>query len=346
MRSVEAEEGTIIEYGSPKRAKTKRERSLDEILASLNDESENAHVSVYRQAGTGKETLQLVMKCAPDEYSTIDDLLLHLRDTYGGGDYRVHVRQNGLLKANSLISVAEPLKRAAEATATGTDRAIEGILQRMDKQDQRMEMLMERLVSGSNSVPSEDAMIDRMLKYKQLFDSGPKADLGGVTAIREAVTLAKELGAEFGSAHKDEEDSGFGDLINQFAPILAKAQSQPQPKPQPQYAEPPMIEQMIASYVARNFTSGMSPYAMAEDALTYPPLVDKVLTDKAGCLAVLQANSQTLKKPAAVLWLEDVCQHLYAMHGMPSKFADAYSESEIVDNEEPADNSAEGASGD
>ncbi len=78
--------------------------SLLNVIADLGcDGVDDAKVNVYRQDEKNPHKGAFLFTCAPGDFS-----LETLRDSYGGGRYRVHARANGRVVTNRVIQIEEP----------------------------------------------------------------------------------------------------------------------------------------------------------------------------------------------------------------------------------------------
>ena len=331
---------------APNPPQTKQSKLLDEMIGGLNDDTDDAYIAVYKQLGTGKESMSLVGKWPGDYFDSKEDLLLYLRDNFnnGGetGHYRVHVRVNGKLAANNLLSV-ESMKTNNDAAPTTDNTALNAILHRMEQQDQRMAQLYQQIASANqNQQGSKREFLEEMMLYKQLFSDNKPS--GGLGEIRQALDFAREMGISVGTESDD--GGGFGNAIGQLLPVLQSAiekqPSQPQPQPQPNYQEQQKrdhdamnIQVRAALYMLlQGAKTGADAGNYADMAITNVP--ENVLKEYAfspNAFEKLCERVPDFKTHGA--WFGDFVEHLKAQYGMPSKFSAEYMDDNLTPDQNP-----------
>lgn len=312
--------------------KTSQQRKLEQVIGGLNDKTDDAYIAVYKQLGTGKESMSLVNKWPIDQFDSVDDMLIYLRDNYGAGQYRVHVRVEGKLKANNLVSVAAPL----EKTVDNADGAIGQVLLAMEQQNQRFMQLVNSLQNrGPSEDEQEEKMLRKMMLYKQLFASdAPQA--GGFKEILGTIEGLKQLGINVGvGGSSEEKEDSLVNILEKAAPIVTAAltqnaqnpQVQPKPNPQARHPDMNMIKKMQLKaglgMLIKGAQSGGDPYDYAAmvgqqvDSATIKGFLDdplnyqKVLSLDPACAAHKE-------------WFDDLLEHVKAQNGRPSKFDGEY----------------------
>lgn len=315
--------------------KTKHEQKLEDILAGLNSASENAYIALYRQNGTGKESLTFLKKFPADKFEGMEDILEYLSTQHGGGDYRIHVRINGKLAANNLVSVEEPKK--VEETR-GADPALNAILAQMDKQNQMIAGLYQQLTEQKTSnQPDRRAWLEEMMMYKQLFASPQQS--GGIGQINEAIGFLKEIGVNVGGVQEEKEE-GFGDILKNALPLLQTAISQPQPQTPPRQnpsERPEMRDNMLKMQIKMAVDMAVKNAARGGDPATFADMCDAQLGHNAVKLVSDPTVMDTLKayNPGVSQheqWFSDVIEHVRAINGLPSRFSSEY-DAETIDAE-------------
>lgn len=330
--------------------KTRADSMLEDLLEELNDTSDNVSLRILRQTGTGKEQMQFVESMAPDKY-TADELQEYLRDAYGAGDYRLQVRRNGKIFANRLVSIAAKRNVSRETTG-GDNTALLAVLERMDRQDKAMQMMMQQMQNqqqqGGNS---KKEFLEEMMIYKQLFaDNAPK-HTGGFGEIMQTVEGLKGLGINVGLPSPEDKEEGFGDMIDKLSPVLMAAFSgnqnaQPQQAPlqaNPNERSPEMMQKMKeqaqlqklkfgVGQLVNGANKGVDPSVFAELITNSyeQPLVDKYLGTPDAFKMVCQLNPNAGKHEP---WFTDLKEHINALYGRPSKFADLYSDFQTDEND-------------
>lgn len=195
---------------------------LDELSAVL-DEGEDADAatcSVYRLHPNEKPGY--LFKCPVPAFS-ID----RLRDEFGGGSFRVFVRDaRQRIRARRDLRIEAPrmppsspvdvrpqvqdAPNAIEVQLSGLTRAVEALLAAQVRQAQAAPAL------------TEDQMLERMLRYKQLFGTPPASGSGG-EAVLAAFTQGMEMAGRFAD---DSREKSTTDILHtavaEFAPALAQ----------------------------------------------------------------------------------------------------------------------------
>jgi len=217
----------------PAELKTDYEKKLDSLLESMNSDEE-AMMSVYRQRGSGKESMSFLDSFPADKY-THPEILMFLKNKYGSGDYRVQVRINGRLRINKLLCV-EAAKTQDDTAGGNTLAGVSDLLGTlMSRQDQ----LFAQMQAPQNS---EEDIIKKMMLYKELFAGNQVVQTNPMTQLTETLGVLETLGVQIGGS--DDQDDGFGSLIEKLSPLISYGMgermdgSQPQPQPQPQPQQP------------------------------------------------------------------------------------------------------------
>jgi hypothetical protein len=301
----------------------------ESLISALNDVSGTASVSIHRQNGNGKEALTFLDSFAPDKF-TPEDLLQYIKNTYGSGDYRIHIRENGKLKANRHVSIEAPRIVPRETQGNSDLRELVAVIQ---QQQQQMLAVFREMQNPQNT---EDQMIERMLKYKALF--GGNQQSRGFGEIIETVNGLKMLGINVGGIQTEpqEKEEGFGDILEKMAPIVtAMVQSSannPQPQQQPVYKPNPQPRQNPMQLALKLGIAALLKAARnkADTAFYADVVMDQLPEDKIGLLltpdALAQLESLEPKVKEHREWFADVIEHIKGMNGAPSKYADLYAE--------------------
>lgn len=300
--------------------KTTAEVKYDDLVSSLNDTSDDSEVILYRQNGSGKTKMTFLESFPVDQYA-YSELLKYVRDSYGAGDYRVHIRSNKRLVANRLISIEMPKGPTIQSLSPAGEAA--SILQTVLDRQEKMHQQMMDLMSRQNEPQSRMDMLQEMLLFKQLFDNGSNAR-DPVQQMRETLGLLTDMGMEIGGIKKDDEP-GFGDLLEKMTPLLTAAVSQPQRhnvRNDPMFAQKLALKTGVAQLLrAAAKGSAREPYAelvldqvseeMVKDFITSPDAMEKMI----------KLEPKTAHYRA---WFLDLAEHVKAALGMPSQYADLY----------------------
>jgi hypothetical protein len=332
---IEADIQDIEHYEVPATPLTHADIATESLVLALNDVGASASVSIHRQNGNGKEALTFLDSFAPDKF-TPDDLLQHIKNTYGSGDYRIHIRENGKLKANRHVSIEAPRIVSRETPGNSDLRELVAVIQ---QQQQQMLAVFREMQSPQNT---EDQMIERMLKYKALFGGNQQAR--GFGEIIETVNGLKMLGINVGGIQTEpaEKEEGFGDILEKMAPIVTamvqtnnhqqhQPQPHPQPNPQPRKANPMNLALKLGIAMLLKAARNKADTAFYADVV-----MDQLPEDKIPMLlapnALEQLESVEPKVKEHREWFLDVMEHLKGMNGAPSKYADLYAE-QLTENE-------------
>ena len=319
------------------RSQTKHERKLDEILEGLNTAGESAYIALYRQPGTGKESLIFLKKFPADKFEGMEDILEYLSTHHGTGDFRIQVRVNGRLAANNLVSV-EASETPSPQISVG-DGATSALLAQIEKQNQMIAGLYQQIASArAPDDTSEEKFLQKMLMYKQLFGAQQS---GGVGQIMETVGLLKEIGVNVGGIAEEKEE-GFGDILKNALPLLQTAISQPQPQAQPNPRQnpserPEMRDNMLKMQIKMAVDMAVKNAARGGDPAMFADMCDAQLGHNAVKLVSDPTVLDTLKayNPGVAQheqWFSDVIEHVKAINGLPSRFSSEY-DSDTIDAE-------------
>lgn len=233
--------------------------ALLDVLADLGANAADALVNVYRIEPNTKK-LKYLYRCMPVEFN-----METLRDDYDGGDFRIHVKRDGLLLANKAISVETPRKKPEPlapviAPQQNNDLAVM-MMQVMQTGFEKLGTLIVEASRG-NQVPPvnpadlEDRFMNRMVMMRQLFDPGTKNDSAQLMEMfTKGITIAKELG---GGGGESSEMDVLNNAIRTLGPALAGAASLPSmaspvslPPPQQSFTNPNMLSRQSVPVAAQ-----------------------------------------------------------------------------------------------
>lgn len=248
------------------------EADLSDVLAELGG-MDDAKINIYRAGGAkGMRGGEFVDSIHPVEFS-----LQWLRDNYGGGEYRVHVRGSGRILANRVVKIAEPLKRDLPAIAPQIN-PLSGIEKLVETMQTGFMQLGQLIVKSSevNRAPAVDPMtmqqqtMQMLLTMKQFVE--PSQPQGGaadaMNMFLKGLEVAKELKGDF-----SEREPGSTDIlmkaVEAFAPAIATMAANQTPQPQPQqiraqtmpYNPAPAIPQISQPQTGDAMTSQLQQYS-------------------------------------------------------------------------------------
>lgn len=205
--------------------------ALLNTLADLGETDSNVKVNVYRvDLSKGSKGGAFLFSCDPVEFN-----FEKLRDDYGGGTYRVHVRANGGIAANRLVTIEEPRRPKIEAQAQPSQDLVAPLTTMMQAMVAGFENLGKLIVTAQPQQQSRSDMLQEMLLYKQLFEQPQQSNVNPLDFVKQGIDLAKELGTsgkETGTA-----DIVMG-LLETFGKPIAEAVATAQAT---QRANPPPV---------------------------------------------------------------------------------------------------------
>lgn len=206
--------------------------ALDAVLSELGG-IDNARVGVYRLDKGGG--MQYVATLTPDEVQGEASLLEAIRRDYGGGEYRIHVRDGAGLIANRRVSIAE--RKQQPAPDVGLAAVLTATLDRFQSQlTQALQVVQRPPVSEADA---EERVLNRMKTMAEII--GPRGG-GGVEAQALMATLTQgiELGKQMGGAGGDDGSNALmAQTLQTIAAVVIQGQQQPRrPAPGRQAAAP------------------------------------------------------------------------------------------------------------
>ena len=175
--------------------------ALMNALAEIGDDNSEATVSVYRATPEkGLKGGAFLYSCTATEFS-----LETLRDAYGGGSYRVHIKKHGKIVTggNRLVIIEEPKHSGIPFTPPTIAAS-----QNQNNESTRLIEIMQAgfnqlgQILSQNKVPAIDPaqmrrdMMSDMLAMKELFSQQQPAQSSGVGQIEmllKGIELAKEI---------------------------------------------------------------------------------------------------------------------------------------------------------
>lgn len=338
---IDADEAQLVDYEISDQKLTSADKNINALISALNDSSGTAIVGLYRQNGSGKESLVFLESFAADKYQN-DDLLMYIRNSYGSGDYRIQIREDGRLRANKLVSVETPKNVSRETS--GESPAVMQAIQTMADQIQRQNAQIQQMLQ-SKPAENEESFLNKMLVYKQLFDNGPQKSQG-MAEILQTVSGLKELGINIGGITTEKEE-GFGDMLEKFSPLLMSAMNQPQQPQQPQHQQPhpqykqnptqdkkAMFQQMKIKMGISQLLKGASKNA---DAGFYADMIVDQVGDEVAAQFITSDNAidQLIKINPKVGdykdWFVDVGEHVKGILGIEgSKYYSDYNAEDLT----------------
>lgn len=200
--------------------------AIQKVLGELGDDPSGVKVNLYRPAAQGRK-MTFLKSYAPSEFTPeavqIDFPL--------GGDFHVHVRQNGELVTRAELSI-EPLPVKPEAPPDSGAQMQPVIATMMEG----FKMLAEGMRQTQAQTQSRTEMLKEMAMMKDLFapaQSAAPAQVDQMSLVLKGMELAKQFG---GDAAPDPSGNRIWEkLIETFgapiAGIVAQAQTGAKPAP-------------------------------------------------------------------------------------------------------------------
>lgn len=199
------------------------ESALEGLLSEFSG-SGDAIVNVYRQID-GANNIAFLFKTTPTEMRG-GEIMEKLRDSYGSGDYRVHVREGHRIVGNKGFSVEAA---AVPETPAAKDNSGDMMAMMMTQMNNQQALMITAIEAFGNRTPppapdpaaQQLAMVQILATLKEIATPAqpPQAD-DGVERLIQGITLAQKLGNKEG-------ETNTSDLLmegmRQFAPAIAQA---------------------------------------------------------------------------------------------------------------------------
>lgn len=200
------------------------EMTLAEKIDELQAE-ENAVINVYRQQSGNNSKMPFLFTVPIDKY-TIPELQQYIRDNYGGGDFRIHIRDGRKVVANKLLSIEAPKDNPDPKAQQGNDLA--PVVERMMD---RMERIEERLAQPQAQPPQQDPvdlftkMAGAMAQFQQAMPQPNPQPAGQQKSLVEQLEEARRVNEMFSEMGAGKDDGGFGQLMREgLQPLIQLAQ--------------------------------------------------------------------------------------------------------------------------
>lgn len=158
---VDVDDAQYAEFAEPSEDEIEFEKFKEEFKQS----NEYAKVSVYRQPTTrdgrpGQKALTFLFEAGVEEY-TFSQLAGRLRDEYGSGTYRIHMRdKENKLKMNRAIHIEAP--KSTDVVANPTGDLIDRFSLAMSEQQERTERMLRSIIGPQSGGDAFDQMTKMM----------------------------------------------------------------------------------------------------------------------------------------------------------------------------------------
>ena len=142
--------------------------SFQKYFDELRGKDDSVSINVHRQASHGSKKLTFLFTCAPDDY-TWTELQTKIRDDFGTGEYRLHMRRGTVLCGNKSISLEKRREQASEERMASRDA---GITSLMEKMIERQDAFMERMLAASEArraPPDHGEFLKQLVMVKELM---------------------------------------------------------------------------------------------------------------------------------------------------------------------------------
>ena len=315
------------------RPQTEAEAKTQSIQDALNEDPE-AFLNVSRQIGSGKTSMEVVGRFPADK-DDYGQLQAHLQENFGAGDYRIMLYVKGRVRANKLLTIAQPLKPAN--VSTQQDNVTMLILNQLEKMQNQIVSIMQEKQTGGNS---RMEFMQELMMMKQIFSSDNKPS-SGIKDIVDTIGSLKELGLNIGGVIEPEE-KGFGDLLALAAPVLQNItapQAAPAYQPNPIAQKPQLTpEQKEAQKMNMMLRLGIGQLiAGAKRNSPHDTYATLVIDNIPEAQIMAFFNSPTgfadLVKIAPEVanhsaWFGELAEHIKAQLGLPSRVSDLYDDAD------------------
>lgn len=228
------EEGQVIDFEMVDEKK-RGDDVFEDFISSMKDDT-SLYVNVSREI-TGYRDKVFLDKFPIDMYE-YGDLLKHIRDSYGSGNYRIQVYGPGGLQkgGNKLVRIEAPMKEKLESVpGAENNQMLALVMQQMEDMNNKF---MAVLSSQRNDEDAEMKFLEKMKTYRDVFGYGgnggaaaPAQNQSGVDGLIETLGQVEKLKGLLGNDQESAEP-GFGKLGEMASTLITKAiESKPQEVP-------------------------------------------------------------------------------------------------------------------
>ena len=188
---------------------TNAESALEGLLNEFSG-SGDAIVNVYRQID-GANNIAFLFKTTPTEMRG-GEIMEKLRDAYGSGDYRIHVREKNLIVGNKGFSIEAP-KEAEKVEAKDNTSDMMAMMMNQANNQQALLLAAVNAFASKEAPPPPPAidpvamqagMINALVALKGLAVDDKPVGKDPVEMLIQGITLAKELGPKEGETNSND----------------------------------------------------------------------------------------------------------------------------------------------
>lgn len=329
-------EDLYFEAESREKPQTAHDKSFESVLDELNNYDGEAYLHVHRQTGNGQEAMEAIGVYSVDEFSSVDDLLMNVRDQYGGGAYRMKLFCKGQrgCKANKLYKVAEPIRKRTTNTQNNESPALLSAVQAMQDQIAQQNQAIMQFLRQPQQGGSRKEMLEEFALIAQIVGGnkggGQERGIGDIardiTALKD---VAPMLGfAPGGGVEKSEgDDDSLIGLVREMAPVLTTALSNNPQQAQQPTQDPKMMRLMKLKGDIQTLLKGAKRNS---DPANYAALIvdqfdDATISGFVSSPAMIKQAIQLVPEVADyATWFDTLIEHVKAQCGMESKVGDLY----------------------
>ena len=205
------------------------EQALQEILTELANDND-IEMSLWEPPAKGRGPWGYLFRCGINDY-TLSELRDYMRDEYGGGIYRVHIRKNGELLRHKQLAIGGPKKIRPPVTVQQDEQAkktmpkendyIEQILENQNKQFERILNTIHASQSPAiDPIALQTSMMDSLIRMKEFI--APPEKIRAPDNPLETMKTFLEISNMINSIKGGESDP-LAEAIKVFGPTIAQA---------------------------------------------------------------------------------------------------------------------------
>lgn len=191
--------------------------AIGNILASMGSASD-AMVTIMREGPGGYRDNEYLTECAPSEFS-----MARLQHEFGGGKFRIHIRENGRLVANRSVKVA-----GMKADVIGVAPQVHGEIRELAELVKDLAKMVATNTIVQNPAKSSMEILGEMKLMKEIMGGGDRQNESvsdPFESVMKAFDLAKTINqmSGGGGVEKPDATSLLFKAIESFGPALAQA---------------------------------------------------------------------------------------------------------------------------
>ncbi len=228
-----------VNEGEPEQMTDQEKRSAN-LFDSLKGDI-TAAIEVFDETN-GYKNKTFVCSVSADKY-THGELMYHVQQTYGGGDYRFIARKDGRIAANQLITIKGRVEQVSQQPSE--TMGVMDAMRQMMQENQRLIMQLSERSQGGPQKTTRDMLEEMMLMKQVMGNDSPSVD--PMAMMTQTLGMLKDLGVVGGDNQSDslggnDQLSAMMGMVGKLAESASKQPQLPQPQPrvvnQPQYQQP------------------------------------------------------------------------------------------------------------